>query len=173
MDQKTLNLTDKIVSPLTLVYLTEGNAVLMLKRAKNKQMLPGKWLGLGGKVEPKESIVDSVKREFLEETGLTIYDPVLRGSFTWINDSKYIGTVYIFHSEKYSGTLHKVCDEGILAWHPIDSIVSLPDLADHQRGFLPDILKDPLFFYTGIGLYDDHSLISCSDSKRYFNSRSK
>jgi 8-oxo-dGTP pyrophosphatase MutT (NUDIX family) len=117
------------------------------------------------------TIIFSLKRELFEETGLTIYDPVLRGSFAWMNDRKYIGNLYIFHATKSSGNLHRMCDEGTLAWHPIDSVVSRPDLADHQRGFLPEILVDPLFFYTSVGIYDKHSLVSCTDSKSYFNSR--
>lgn len=52
---------------MCMIYDQEGN-ILIQNRTKS-------WCGVafpGGHVEPKESIVDSVKRELLEETGLTI-----------------------------------------------------------------------------------------------------
>ncbi len=143
----------------------------MLKRPDSKEMVPGKWLGLGGKVEPGEDIVESAIREFQEETGLLILDPKLRGTFTWIDRSELAGTLYIFTSSEYEGDLIDECKEGVLSWMEIDKIDQLEMLATHQKLFLKKILEDDTYFYTGVAVYDGDDLTHYSDSNKYFEDR--
>lgn len=156
---------------MTLIYLKENERVLLLKRDGNKDMVPNKWLGLGGKVEPGEDIVSSAKREFYEETGLSIRNPTLRGTFSWISDEEYAGTLYIFVATEYGGDLSTVCDEGKLQWHNINSIDNLVSLADHQKFFLKRILTDDMYFYTGIAFYKEKDLVGYVDNTQYFEER--
>jgi 8-oxo-dGTP diphosphatase len=44
--------------------------VLLVKRPANKKVNPGKYSGIGGKVEPGESYLQAAKREMKEEIGL-------------------------------------------------------------------------------------------------------
>lgn len=69
----------------------------------------------GGHVEEHEPVVDSVIREVLEETGLTIEKPQLCGIKEWINEdgSRYI--VFLFRADRFSGELIS-SSEGQVFW---------------------------------------------------------
>ncbi|OQA85953.1 MAG: 8-oxo-dGTP diphosphatase [Lentisphaerae bacterium ADurb.Bin242] len=85
------------------------------------------WSGLtfpGGHVEPGESIIASVTREVLEETGLTISDIQNCGYVQWYNPkdrSKYI--VFLFHSSAFTGEL-KSSTEGHMEWMTLSEMES-------------------------------------------------
>jgi len=63
-----------IVAITALIKNQKGDRFLMLKRNKNEIAYPGKWALPGGKIEKGEKIIDVLKREVLEETGLEIED---------------------------------------------------------------------------------------------------
>lgn len=54
------------------VIINENDEVLMMQEAKPQCM--GKWYLPAGRVDPNENLIDAMKREVLEETGL-IMDP--------------------------------------------------------------------------------------------------
>jgi 8-oxo-dGTP diphosphatase len=54
------------VIPAVLLYAFHQGEVLMIK-AHPKDGLPGKWNGLGGKLDPGETFRDATVREFKEE----------------------------------------------------------------------------------------------------------
>ena len=59
----------------TIAYLKKDGKTLLLHRIKKKKDInEGKWIGVGGKLEPGESPDECVKREILEEldTEITI-----------------------------------------------------------------------------------------------------
>lgn len=173
MVENIFDLSNKKMNPFTLIYLKSGERVLLLKRSPHKEMVAGKWLGLGGKIEPGEDLAESAKREFLEETGLKILNPKLRGTFTWINESELAGTLYIFTATECEGELLDECNEGELCWHDINSIEELGDLADHQKFFLSKILNDEGYFYAGLAVYKDENVLYYTDSEKYFDERRK
>ena len=153
--------------PFTLIYLKSGDEVLLLKRSPDKEMHAGEWLGLGGKVEPGEEFVASAIREFAEESGLTIGNPTLRGTFSWIGETT-AGALYLFVATEYEGNLLKGTDEGVLGWHNINDLNGLEGFAEHQKLFLPKILRDDDYFYCGMGLFDAESMVQYADSNQYF-----
>lgn len=65
----------------------------------------------GGHIENNECIIDSVKREIKEETGLIALNPIPCGYKDWINKdgSRYL--VLVFKINKFTGEL-KDSDEG-------------------------------------------------------------
>ncbi len=54
------------VIPAVLLYAFSGTEVLMLN-ARAKDGMPGKWNGLGGKLDPGETPLQAAVREFEEE----------------------------------------------------------------------------------------------------------
>src|SRR5512139_3317745 len=56
--------------PRTLIFLTRGDRVLLLKGAANKRRWAGLYNGIGGHLERGEDVLGSARRELAEETGL-------------------------------------------------------------------------------------------------------
>ena len=69
----------------TLCYIEREGKYLMLHRVKKTQdENAGKWIGIGGHLLAHESPEECVRREALEETGLTLTGLRLRGILTFI-----------------------------------------------------------------------------------------
>ncbi len=99
-----------ILTNICLVY--QGNKILVIDRQKKD------WPGLtfpGGHVEKDEDFDTSVKREVKEETGLTIYKPVLCGieEFKTENEDRYLMLYY--KTDRFKGKL-KDSKEGKVFW---------------------------------------------------------
>ena len=107
----------------TLCYLEHGGCYLMLHRTKKEQdENAGKWVGVGGKLEPGESPDACLVREVKEETGFTLHGWRFRGVVSFLSDIYEAEQMFLFTSEDFSGVLHE-CDEGelacILSWAPM------------------------------------------------------
>jgi len=159
---------DRVIQ-YTLVYLISRGKVLLIKNAPGRSHA-GEWIGLGGKLERGEDPVSSAVRELWEESGLTVADPKLRGTFIWIDDVQ-CGIVYIVTGTSWSGTLVE-SDEGALQWHRIADLPSLEGLAKHQRLFLDRILVDSPNFYSGVAVYHKNEMVEYMDSDKSLEQRS-
>ena len=109
-------------------YPVELTNMCMLRRADGKVLVQDRvdpnWDGLtfpGGHIEPGESLVDSVIREMREETGLTVLDPRLIGSKSWMKDdgSRYL--VLLYTASQYEGELHS-SEEGEIRWMTLEEM---------------------------------------------------
>ena len=65
----------KYPKAVTGSFIIKNNKVLLIKWGNTKGSWSGKWTVPGGKVEFGESVLDAVKREAKEETGLDV-EPV-------------------------------------------------------------------------------------------------
>ena len=157
---RSIDLTFNIVIPYCLVYLKSRGRVLLIRKSKGRSH-EGEWIGLGGKLEPGEDPVSSAVREFREESGLTLADPKLRGTFVWL-DEVQCGIIHVVTGTRWSGTLSQ-SEEGELGWHSIQDISTLGDLAEHQRLFLERILLDDEYFYSAVMVYRDNAMVRYSD----------
>ena len=86
---------------------------LLLKRAKQPNQ--GKFVPVGGKIEPFETPQDAVIREVFEETGLVIDTPKFCGILTETSPIDYNWMSYIYTAEIPFSELI-TCDEGELHW---------------------------------------------------------
>lgn len=125
----------------TLCYLTKNGRTLMLHRVKKQDDVhEGKWNGLGGKFEPGESPEDCVKREILEEAGLKLKSPRLKGVLTFPDFAKGEDWyVFVFTASRFTGRLLD-SDEGSLAWIKDKDLLKL-NLWEGDRVFLPLLRK--------------------------------
>lgn len=127
----------------TLIYLEKDGCFLMLLRNKKKNDCnEGKWIGVGGKFEKNETPEECIKREVLEETGLTLLSMHFYGVIEFRSDSDEDEDMYLFTSDEFSGETSpdKIeCNEGTLKWIPKCGIMSL-NLWEGDRYFLKKIL---------------------------------
>ncbi|MCR4991175.1 MAG: 8-oxo-dGTP diphosphatase [Lachnospiraceae bacterium] len=130
----------------TLIYIIKDGKYLMLNRAGKKHDLnEGKWIGVGGKVEEKETPERCAIREAYEETGLKLTDIRFRGIVYFISDEYESEFMFLYTSDRFSGEPKTESDEGILEWIDIDKVASLK-IWEGDKLFLELLRKDaPLF----------------------------
>jgi 8-oxo-dGTP diphosphatase len=120
----------------TLTFLTNDNNVLLLKAAPTKTLWPNLYNGIGGHVEPGETIWDSAIREIREETGIyTIDNLLLRGIIT-IDQTTNTGIILFVFSGTTLTTELTSSREGTPAWIPIINVPEISCVED-----VPTILR--------------------------------
>jgi 8-oxo-dGTP diphosphatase len=105
----------------TLGYILDRatDRVLMISRdARPDDDHFGKVNGLGGKVEPDEDIVSSLRRELREEAAIELTSLSLRGTITWTNfgPKREEWLAFIFLIDGWEGTPLTENNEGTLVW---------------------------------------------------------
>ena len=116
------------ITNMCLVY--SGDKILVQERNKKD------WPGLtfpGGHVEKGENFIASVIREVKEETGLTIYDPLLCGMEEYKadnNDERYL--MLFYKTDKFEGEL-KSSKEGKVFWINKDDLLKYELSLDLDR----------------------------------------
>lgn len=128
----------------TLCYIEKEDSYLMLHRVKKeKDANKDKWIGVGGHFEAGESPEECVKREVLEETGMTLQTYRLRGIITFCSDEWGTEYMYLFTGTTQEGR-YRECEEGELAWVKKREVYDLPiwegdkiflRLLEEQQGF--------------------------------------
>lgn len=130
-----VNLERYMLIPRTLIFLTRGENILLIKGAPDKRLWANLYNGIGGHVELGEDILTAARREIQEETKLHIDDLWLCAVVT-INTSQNPGIVlFIFRGECSEGEPLS-SGEGNLEWVPYQEIDTLPLVED-----LPSILE--------------------------------
>ena len=128
----------------TLVYIRKNGQTLMLHRVgKANDLNEGKWIGVGGKLEPGETPEQCMLREVAEETGLIPTAYACRGRVHFVQGD-WQECMYLFTVTDFAGAL-RPCDEGALRWIPDGKVRALPAW-EGDRVFLERLEGSPAYF---------------------------
>lgn len=151
-----------VLATIAYVLSPDRGRVLLIHRDKRPDdMHYGKYLGPGGKVEPDEDVVSAVRRELLEETGLTALELTLRGTVLWPgfgkNGQDWFG--FVFRVDKTEGESHGGNEEGHLEWVPVDELHTVP-MWDSDHRWLPMVFDDDPRQFHGVMPYHQGTMLS-------------
>ena len=126
----------------TLCYIEHAGRVLLLHRTRrDEDPNRGKWIGVGGHIEPGETPEECALREVREETGLRLLDLRSRGVVRFRSDASPDEDMYLFTATAFSGRLRE-CDEGELKWVEKEKMFELP-MWEGDRVFLQLLDEGP------------------------------
>ncbi len=139
----------------TLCYMQKNGNYLMLHRTvKKHDVNKDKWIGVGGHFEEGESPEECVLREVKEETGYTLTSYQYRGLVTFVSGDGVTEYMSLFTADGFEGTPVD-CDEGELAWVPIEKVWDL-NIWEGDKIFFRLIDENIPFFSLKL-VYDGHS----------------
>ena len=129
-----------LTMPRTLSFVTNGNDVLLMKRAAHKRVFPNQYNGLGGHVERDEDTYSSALREIEEESGLQVHTLQLCSIHNVDAGADTGILLFVFTAESTSRDITISTPEGILEWIPQDKVLDR-DLVEDLPMLLPRILN--------------------------------
>jgi 8-oxo-dGTP diphosphatase len=114
-----------------LLVVKDGQVLLLKKPRRDWYVAPG------GKMDSGESIYNAAVREFEEETGTTPVQPHIKGVYTMMivdesNELLNEWMLFTFIARDLIGTPYESNREGLLEWHPVESLKTLP-MAEGDR----------------------------------------
>jgi len=143
---------------VTNCILLKDDQILLLKKPRR-----GWWASPGGKMEMGETIKESVIREYREETGIFLSNPKLKGIFNFLmkENDQIVDEwmMFTFLATEAQGQQLKESEEGILSWHPIDEIHSLP-MAEGDKHILDYVIHGEGMIYGTFTYTNDFQLLS-------------
>jgi 8-oxo-dGTP diphosphatase len=140
--------------------------ILMLKRAENKNVDPGLYSGVGGKVEPHESFHDALIREIEEETGLNKFESIRPYSVTQHpyppTDSEWVNIYFIVNIAKQIDI--QPTEDGTFHWINPQDAEKLPMVQD-LKDYIKILSKNPSAFIFGFFDHDQGGKLTKKDIK--------
>jgi 8-oxo-dGTP diphosphatase len=120
-----------VVVPRVLVFLFKEDELLLIKGSSKKRIWANLYNAIGGHVEQGESVLETAKRELVEETGLKNHKLTLCGT-VMVDVENNIGVcIYVFYGEYEGGEITKSL-EGNIEWKKIKDLKSIPVVEDLQ-----------------------------------------
>ncbi len=128
--------------------ISKNNRILVLRRSVNDSHNAGLWEFPGGKVDPGEELVNGLKREVLEETGLIIVPnmSIAHVESEIVRVGKYAGRLYVqlfYSAVTHAGQL-KISGEHSAAWWDESNRVADRDLTPESRRALESFHNEKL-----------------------------
>jgi 8-oxo-dGTP diphosphatase len=137
-----ISLNRYTVIPRTLVFITRGECVLLLRGSAGKRIWADKYNGIGGHIERGEDIYSAARREVIEETGLEVDHLRLVGLINIDGDQPTGILLFVFAAESRSGEPIP-SEEGTLEWIERDQITQV-DLVEDLPVILPRSINYPI-----------------------------
>lgn len=135
---------------------------MLYRNKKENDMNEGKWIGLGGKLEPGESPDECVVREIQEEAGIVLTSYEIRGLVHFIDDSGYSEDMYLYTADKFNGEIGD-CNEGELRWVDKDKLFDL-NLWEGDQFFLRKLIDDERNFEMTLEYIDNKcAKVNCNN----------
>ena len=125
-------------------YKHDGRYLLLYRDKKEKDLNKGKYVGIGGHLEKGETYLQAAKREFKEETGLTVSKQVYLGRIDFVDFPNYSERMYLFRIDGASGDINPNCDEGELLFIDENNLFDLP-MWEGDKIFLPRLQQNERF----------------------------
>ncbi len=132
------------VRSVVFLLSPDRQQVVLLCRAEWKTFAPGRWTGIGGKLEGEEIAepASGALRELREETGLTLAD---------LSDWRFVADIIdpgaevrlVYFTGVFAGDHLPPCNEGMLHWVPLRAYQPY-DLIDNTRAVLDALVAHDL-----------------------------
>ncbi len=129
------------VIPRTLVFITRGEHVLLLRGSAQKRIWANKYNGIGGHIERDEDIYAAALREVREETGLDAEGLRLVGLINIDGDQPTGIMLFVFTAQSRSGDPIST-EEGTPEWIDRHHLAQI-DLVEDLPIILPRALDLP------------------------------
>ncbi|HSH17773.1 MAG TPA: 8-oxo-dGTP diphosphatase [Candidatus Saccharimonadales bacterium] len=135
----------------TLVFLIEGKNILLAM--KKRGFGSGRWNGIGGKIEPGETVEQALVRETQEEIGVTPLQYLPAGYHEFkFPDGTADMHVHVFVCNRWDGEPVET-EEMAPRWFSFDAI-PYDDMWQDDRYWLPQVLQGKTVH--GTFTFDEH-----------------
>lgn len=146
-DQGVSNNRFQII-PRTLIFITRGDRLLLIKGHPQKRIWANLYNGIGGHLERGEDVLSAARRELKEEAGLDVTELWLCG-IVMIDAGEDTGIgLFVFRGETEEEPIENSA-EGTLEWIPFDHLQEYP-LVEDLPILIPRVLSqersENLFF---------------------------